>query len=1264
MVLMGLSGGVSAQNNAEVLKLKLHEKTISVPEVLDARSAMYIDNWPEWNSERYGLVALNSYPTKRDWTILEASGIQYIHYYPEKFVLVAVDKNLGLEALKPYGIMATLPYDADLKGLMNPETAPSRAVTESGTYLVNVHSFPNGAWSKFLNSIENSGIGIVEKRTAYRYVVAEVSSSQLEALSEMPCVWALDWIYDYGEPENYTGRTAHRGNFIGHGNNNGLNYTGEGINVMLQDDGATGPHIDHTGRIGGQYWPISTGDHGDHVGGTIAGAGNLNPNHEGQARGAVLHVYKAAPEYQGFDSVEAHYNSREVVITSTSYSNGCNAGYTSFARRMDEQVQDFPALMHVFSAGNSGTSNCNYGAGQFWGNITGGHKVGKNVITVANLNEQDIVAASSSRGPAHDGRIKPDISAKGTAVTSTIAGNQYDTYTGTSMSCPGVSGTLAQLYEAYKDIHDSLPDGGLMKGIVLNTADDLGNTGPDFIHGWGRINARKAHEAILNGMFIQGEVAHGDSVNHQISVPSGATKLKIMVYWTDAPGATNASVALVNDLDLNVEDPSTNIHLPWVLDHTPNASALAQPATNGVDHLNNVEQVEINIPESGNYEVKISGYNVPQGPQPYFLIYWIEAPEVVLTYPVGGESITPFTTEVIRWDASENMGQLALEYSTDGGNSWNTITNSVPAQQGYVYWSVPFMQTGQAMVKILQNNIELDASTFSVMNVPQGLTVDFVCPDSIGLTWTAINNALSYDIYSLGDKYMDSIGSSNSNAFIHIDADGCASDLWYSVSANGPQNARSKRAVAIQRPEGTFNCPIDQDLDLLTAIPEGSTIYGCAGAEMKVGFVVQNNGDLPITSFTATLDDSSGTQLTQSFSVNLAPQSLDTYFFVQLINLDAGWNDFSLLLQVEGDDNRCNDALSLSYQYVQAELTEPIWEENFDTYSNCSDADNCEGTICEIGGGWTNEPNGTFDDIDWRVHSGATNSTFTGPDGDNTTVQGTGNYIYLEATECFLHTAELISPCVNLGSAQNAKLTFYYHMFGSDMGALHVDVFSDGQWHLDVMPALVGFQSNQWLLREVDLSAFSGEVINVRFRGITGGSFRSDMAIDDIAILHGPVANFEAAPQEDDVTVYFTDLSAYADSITFDLGDGSPLLDTVPFSYIYPSAGLYTVTQVAMNSLGSDTMIKDISTLGMDEVEGGEISIFPNPASDMCEISLGNSGASEIMLYNASGELISKHLVKGDNKLIISLDGFAAGVYFVKTRNENSWMLPLVVAPK
>ena len=66
------------------------------------------------------------------------------------------------------------------------------------------------------------------------------------------------------------------------------------------------------------------------------------------------------------------------------------------------------------------------------------------------------------------------------------------------MACPGISGVLAQLYQAYKEINSSTnPPSALMKCILLNTADDLGNPGPDFQHGWGVVNALRAVKSYL-----------------------------------------------------------------------------------------------------------------------------------------------------------------------------------------------------------------------------------------------------------------------------------------------------------------------------------------------------------------------------------------------------------------------------------------------------------------------------------------------------------------------------------------------------------------------------------------------------------------------------------------------------------------------------------------------------------------------------------------------------------------------------------------------
>src|SRR5690606_31673975 len=162
------------------------------------------------------------------------------------------------------------------------------------------------------------------------------------------------------------------------------------------------------------------------------------------------------------------------------------------------------------------------------------HKQAKNCMTVGNLTYQDVLANSSSRGPARDGRIKPDICAVGSSVNSTVDPNTYALKTGTSMSCPGVAGTLAQLYHAYKDLNsNNNPQSALIKAAVLNTGDDLGNAGPDYKYGWGRINARRAYNLLQSNQYLLDTVANAASKNHIITVPAGTAELRVMVYWAD-----------------------------------------------------------------------------------------------------------------------------------------------------------------------------------------------------------------------------------------------------------------------------------------------------------------------------------------------------------------------------------------------------------------------------------------------------------------------------------------------------------------------------------------------------------------------------------------------------------------------------------------------------------------------------------------------------------------------------------------------------------
>ena len=150
---------------------------------------------------------------------------------------------------------------------------------------------------------------------------------------------------------------------------------------------------------------------------------------------------------------------------------------------------------------------------------------------------------------------------------------------------------------------------------------------------------------------------------------------------------------------------------------------------------------------------------------------------------------------------------------------------------------------------------------------------------------------------------------------------------------------------------------------------------------------------------------------------------------------------------------------------------------------------------------WTNE---TDDDIDWFVDEGGTPSVSTGPLVDHTLGTVTGNYMYTEASSPNFpnKVAHLTTPFVDLSTGNNPRLVFWYHMFGAAMGELHVDVYDNGAWVLDVMTPLVGpqqlNQSDPWKEAIVDLSAYAVNPIQIRLRGITGSDYTSDMAIDDV----------------------------------------------------------------------------------------------------------------------------------------------------------------------
>ncbi len=765
----------------------------------------------ENNVNQFVILSFSSLPTNEEKEKMEEKGISFFGYLPKNsfYATLSVDVDFSLPVFNSIKKVVAIAPEFKLSKQLAEGIYPAHAILENDKIDLICNYFPQFDVSQ----IEYQ---VIDHQSNLQQITLRVDINKLNNLYAIDGFYFFEPIPGISIPENKVERTSHRSNFLRSDLNNGLFYRGEGVTIMMQDDGFIGPHIDFTGRIDQSNCSFCSTDlsdnHGDHVAGTIMGAGNLDPDARGMADGVHLLVYNSSN--LNYNIIPTLYNNDSMVITSKSYGDGCNNGYTNLARQLDQQVRQMPSLSHVFSAGNSGTLDCGYGAGPGWGNITGGHKSGKNVYAVGNLSKYDIINNSSSRGPSEDGRIKPDICAVGTNVSSTLPNNNYGTKTGTSMACPGVAGTLAQLYEAYRNDFGTNPHSALIKASVLNGAEDLGNTGPDYTYGWGRINAKRSYEIIHNNQFFYDSISQGQIKNHSINLPVGVKELKVMVYWNDYEATTSSATALVNDVDMKIIDPTSSVFLPWLLDPTPNATILNTPAINGFDHLNNMEQVVINNPQAGIFTINLNGFSIPQGPQSYYLVYSMILDEITITYPNGGESFEPSTSEVIRWDAEKGVGNFDLSYSLDAGSTWNPI-GTANSNQLYYNWSVPSVISGKAMIRVTQGALsDISDTVFSIIDVPNNLDFAWACPDSAKLSWDAVTGATSYEISMLGNKYMDSIGTSTTNSFTILQP---SSDTnWYSVRALGPDNAISERHIAIQKSGNEFACLWSPPVPLFT----------------------------------------------------------------------------------------------------------------------------------------------------------------------------------------------------------------------------------------------------------------------------------------------------------------------------------------------------------------------------------------------------------------------------------------------------------------
>ena len=793
----------------------------------------------QFGADYFMMVQFDHHLSPAEKSKLKTQGIELQEYIPSFAYIAQVAKNANLEnSIVKFIIPFRPTYKYSIELVKN--KIPIHAVIGNEVRL-NVMKFDGISMDDFMSSLRVRGY--TPEMISERMVVVETELSKLKELASVAVVKYIEPVHPDPVKEGLRGRSVQRVNMISKGPGDG--FDGEGVVVGLADDGGVS-HVDFKGRLS-DFTANEGGTHGDMTGGLAVGAGNINPLGMGMATGAYLNLYDFNGSFNNppVTSAVDNFNNLGQIISSTSYSESSGAQYTERSNFVDNQLYNNNQLLHFFSAGNSSSSNSSpvYGGivasnGGYFGNITGGTKAAKNTIAVANLLYNDDRVGSSSRGPTADGRVKPDISAHGNGNLSLDPNNQYGAGGGTSAAAPSTAGTVAMLYDAYRDMNGGAnPNGGLIKATILNTADDIGRTGPDYDHGWGRIHAGNAYEVISNNQYLSSSVSNNGSNSHAVTVPSGVKEVKVMVLWIDPAGNTNASIALVNDINISMTTPSGQNYNPWILGLDPTLASLEAEAVRGIDNRNNMEQVSLENPSAGNYTINVSGFDIPQGPQEYFLVYHFTPDEIKVTYPNGdGEPMVPGEEEPLRWDAFGNTGNFTVEYSINNGASWTNISSSVPGGDRYLNWTPPAFPTGEAKVRVSRNgqSDESDAG-FTIIEEPNFSIAGGANNEAI-ISWDAIPGATSYDIFRLEDKYMEVLGSSATTSFT-LQNLVLGESNWYSVRAkDAGNNIIGRRAYA--KEYRYYICHINISVNVLTDDYPGETswsIFDASGNEIVTG---------------------------------------------------------------------------------------------------------------------------------------------------------------------------------------------------------------------------------------------------------------------------------------------------------------------------------------------------------------------------------------------------------------------------------------------
>jgi hypothetical protein len=678
----------------------------------------------------------------------------YAHqYYNGNRYLMDIDAGQLAE-------ITALPYVSGVKRYEPSDKLSETLVGLNGAVTLRVRLHNNADVEKVSDSLAGLGVDIKFVNThGINYLRCMVDSSLIDAISN---VKEVRWIELAGEPQTFMNLISSNP-YMGHDTPQLAGFNGGGVLAEVQDNGCDADIIVGTGNghpdlsnvIYTDFNPSSS-DHGTCTSGIMFSTGLSNM----QAQGILPSATGAFADWMNGNYItiqhlwEGDFDQGNVLLngiaqTNSWYSGGTmNGQYADVSHEIDLAAWDYPRVLNHWACGNS-----NQGEAE---GMMSWESISKNDVSVGAIFHMDTavltdddwhsngMGATPSRGPAADGRVKPDMCGPFDWIYTTdeepggyVGGMFYNDFGGTSGACPNIAGSSCLIYDMYEanyfgnnPLHE-WPYSCTVKAMLIADAQQYPMPNPDLItrnvQGWGTPDLENVYNLGADYHVIDQypqAMTAGGTWTRTVSV-DGSHPLKVTLCWIDPPAAesTGSGRALANNLDLHVTTPMLTTYWgnngldndTWSLPGTgPNRWSI--PAYGSYrDDRNNVENVFIQNPFPGLYTIQVHGRagDFNNGTMQQFSVVCSgaregEPPTASLVQPNGGESWKVGDLHDITWNMSDTedpVGALSvtLDYSTDGGATYpyNIITDQTGfSSPGTYSWQIPNTPTVNAKVRI------------------------------------------------------------------------------------------------------------------------------------------------------------------------------------------------------------------------------------------------------------------------------------------------------------------------------------------------------------------------------------------------------------------------------------------------------------------------------------------------------------------------------------------------------------------------------------